>query len=242
MAEYDFKCPNCGNTLRIDEVHQGKKTDCPACHKEIAIPLKPTEKAPQPRIVAPAAAASPTGDLLPQEEKDVLSLRPTLKMYLGRILLALLVVAATIALAVAIKASPTIDQIIIIAGLAIALPLFLTVLYKKYSILYRLSTQRLFLVRGLVSRKIEELELFRVRDIQVVQSFWQRILRFGRMTVFSTDASAPKFEMLGVANPLKVKDAIRVHFRTARLRERVRPTEFISDFDSDGLGDKDPGI
>jgi uncharacterized membrane protein YdbT with pleckstrin-like domain len=163
-------------------------------------------------------------------------------MYLGRILLAILVAAVAVALSMAVKASPTVDRTIIIAGLAIALVLFLTVLYKKYSVLYRLSTQRLFLIRGLVSRKIEELELFRVRDIQVAQSFWQRILKFGRMTVFSTDASAPKFEMLGVANPLKVKDAIRVHFRTARLRERVRPTEFIADFDGDEMADKDPGF
>jgi DNA-directed RNA polymerase subunit RPC12/RpoP/membrane protein YdbS with pleckstrin-like domain len=242
MAEFDFKCPNCGKTLRIDEAHQGKKTVCPACHKEILIPPKPAERAPQPKIVAPTAAASAMGDLLPQEEKDVLSLRPTLKMYLGRILLAVLVAAAAVALAVVIKAGPTVHRIIIITGLAIALVLFLSVLYKKYSILYRLSTQRLFLVRGLVSRKIEELELFRVRDIQVAQSFWQRILKFGRMTVFSTDASAPRFEMLGVANPLKVKDAIRVHFRTARLRERVRPTEFISDFDGSELADKDPSF
>src|SRR4030042_6867591 len=147
MAEYDFKCPKCGKTLRIDESHQGKKTTCPACGTEIVIPSKPAETAPQPKIVAPPAAASPMGDLLPQEEKDVFSLRPTLKMYQGRILLAVLVAAAAIALAVAVKAGPTVDRIIIIAGLAIALVLFLTVLYKKYSILYRLSTQRLFLVR-----------------------------------------------------------------------------------------------
>jgi len=36
MAEYDFRCPNCGQTLRIDEAHQGKKTACPACHKDSA--------------------------------------------------------------------------------------------------------------------------------------------------------------------------------------------------------------
>ena len=242
MAEYDFKCPSCGQTLRIDEAHQGKKTTCPACHKEITIPLKPADKAPQPKIVAPAAAASAMGDMLPQEEKEVLSFRPTLKMYLGRILLAILVAAAAVALSLVIKARPAVEQIIIIAGLSIALVLFLTVLYKKYSILYRLSTQRLFLVSGLVSRRVEELELFRVRDIRVEQSIWQRILKYGRMTVFSTDASAPKFEMKGVPNPLKIKDAIRVHFRIARLRERVRPTEFISDFDEAGLADKDPGF
>jgi membrane protein YdbS with pleckstrin-like domain/DNA-directed RNA polymerase subunit RPC12/RpoP len=242
MAEFDFKCPNCSKPLRIDEAHQGKMTVCPACHKEILIPSKPAERAPQPKIVAPAAVASAMGDMLPQEEKEVISFRPTMRMYLGRLFLAFLVAAASITLAVVIKANPTVERIIIIAGLAIALALFLTVLYKKYSILYRLSTQRMFLIRGLISRKIEELELFRVRDIQVVQSFWQRILKFGRMTVFSTDASAPKFEMQGVASPLKVKDAIRVHFRTARLRERVRPTEFIADFDGDEMADKDPGF
>ena len=242
MAEYDFRCPNCGQTLRIDEAHQGKKTACPACHRELTVPVKPAEKAPQPKIVAPSAAASAMGDQLPQDEKEVLSFRPTLKMYLGRILLAVLVAAAAVALSLVIEAGATVERIIIIAGLAIALVLFLTVLYKKYSILYRLSTQRLFLVRGLVSRRIEELELFRVRDIQVAQSVWQRILKFGRMTVFSTDASAPKFEMQGVPHPLKIKDAIRVHFRIARLRERVRPTEFISDFDEAGLADKDPGF
>ena len=242
MAEFDFKCPNCGNWLRIDEVHQGKRTTCPACHKDITIPAQPPEKAPQPKIVTPIAAVPAMGDLLPQDEKNVLSLRPTLKMYLGRILLAVLAAGAAVLLAIAVESGPTVDRIIIAAGLAAALVIFLTALYKKYSVLYRLSTQRLFVVRGLVSRRVEELELFRVRDIQVAQRFWQRILNFGRMTVFSTDASAPRFEMVGVTSPLKVKDAIRVQFRTARLRERVRPTEFISDFDESGLAGKDPGV
>jgi len=96
-------------------------------------------------------------------------------MYLGRLFLALLIAAGAVALSFVVDSTPAVERAIIIAGLAAALILFLTVLYKKYSVLYRLSTQRLFLIRGLVSRKIEELELFRVRDIQVVQSFWQRI-------------------------------------------------------------------
>lgn len=242
MTEFDFKCPRCGKMLRIEEAHQGKKTTCPACQNEIVIPPRPAELAPQPKIVSPPAQAAGLGDMLPQEEKDVFALRPTLKMFLGKLVLAILIPAAAIALAAVIKKGPTLDKIIVLVGLAIGLGLFLAVLYRKYSILYRLSTQRLFLVRGLISRKIEELELFRVRDIQVTQSFWQRILRFGKMTVFSTDASSPKFEMLGVSSPLKVKDTIRVHFRTARLRERVRPTEFISDFDTDGIADKDPSL
>jgi membrane protein YdbS with pleckstrin-like domain/DNA-directed RNA polymerase subunit RPC12/RpoP len=242
MKEFDFICPKCGKTLRIDEAHQGKRTSCPACQAEIVIPPKPEEKPPQPKIVPSVPLAASPGDLLPQEEKDVFALRPTLKMYLSKLILAVLIPAAAIVLAVAIKATSTVYWGIILTGLAIGLMLFLIILYRKYSLLYRLSTQRLFVVRGLISRKVEELELFRVRDIQVVQGVGERILKFGRMTVFSTDATTPKFELHGVSNPLRVKDTIRVHFRAARLRERVRPTEFISDFDLDGLADKDPSL
>src|SRR4030042_2158594 len=137
MAEYDFKCPNCGNTLRIDEAHQGKRTTCPACQKEITTPTKPAERAPQPKVVSPAAAAAPgagMGDLLPQEEKEVLSFRPTMKMYLGRLFLALLIAAGAVALSVVVNASPAVERALIIAGLAVALILFFTVLYKKYSV------------------------------------------------------------------------------------------------------------
>jgi DNA-directed RNA polymerase subunit RPC12/RpoP len=240
MGDFDFSCPRCGAILRLDETHRGRKTVCPSCHSEIVIPVKMEEQAPQPKIVV--ASPAPSAGNPPQEEKDVLSFRPTLKMYLGKLSAAALLTAAAIALAIIIKAGPALDRVIIAVGLIGALGLLLNVLYRKYSILYRLSTQRLFAVRGLVSRRVEELELFRVRDIQVAQNFWERVLGFGRMTVVSTDATAPKFEMAGILNPLQIKDTIRVHFRNARLRERVRPTEFIADFDADELADKDPGF
>lgn len=242
MSEFDFPCPRCGKTLRIDEAHQGQKTSCPACQAEIVIPPRPSERAPQPKIVASSQPTGSFSEALPQEEKDVFALRPTLRAFLGKIILAVLIPALAIVLAVVVKKSGALDWIIVCAGAAVGLVLYLSILYRKYSILYRLSTQRLFVVRGLISRKIEELELFRIRDIRVTQSVWERIWRFGKMTVFSTDASSPKFEMEAVPDPLEVKDAIRIHFRTSRLRERVRPTEFISDFESDDLEGKDPSL
>jgi len=256
MAEFDFKCPNCGTTLRIDETHQGKKTTCPSCQASISIPPKPESTAPQPRLVAtpplsagtapaaPAAGtgAAPAGDLTAQEEKDVFLIRPTLKAQLGQIILAFLFPLLAVAAVILLKAQGSLPQIIIGAGVAIGLVIFFVALYKKYSILYRLSTQRFFVFRGLVSRKVEELELFRVRDIKVTQTVFERILKFGKMTVYSTDQTAPKFEMAGIGQPLKIKDTIRVQYRISRQRERVRPTEFISDFDIEEAAINDPSL
>lgn len=243
MADFEFKCPSCGNVLEIDEAHRGKKTTCPACRKSIIIPETPTE-APTPRVKggAPVQVAGVSSDLLPGEEKDVFRKRPAWRAFFWKLFLAVLFPAAGLAFVLFASAAPTLKSIAGYAGLAVGLIIFLVVLVKRYSLMYRLSTQRLFIYRGLISRRVEELELFRVRDIDVIQSFWERILGYGRMMVYSTDNTTPKFEIVGMAEPIKVKDTIRTNFRTARIRERVRPTEFISDFDQDQIPDHDPSL
>jgi len=251
MADFEFKCPSCGKTLEIDEDHRGKKTTCPACKKPIVIPEKgPSSDVPQPRISAgaqgvPGSAPDPvqTSDLLPGEEKDVFKVRPSWRAFFGRLVLAVLFPVAGLILALSVSASPTLKWVIVLVGLGIGLILFIIVLVKRYSLEYRLSTQRLFVSRGLIARRIEELELYRVRDIDVIQNFWERILGCGRMMVYSTDATTPKFEIVGLAQPVKFKDIIRNQFRSARIRERIRPTEIISGFDQDtDIGQHDPNL
>jgi uncharacterized membrane protein YdbT with pleckstrin-like domain len=131
--------------------------------------------------------------------------------------------------------------IFLAVALVVGAIFFLYVLYRKYSILYRLSTQRFFLIRGLVSRNVSEVELFRIRDVVVNQRFFERILNFGTLTILSTDESEPKLNVYGVPDPVKIKDIFRNTFRDARRRERVHPTEFISDFNNDGM-DNDQNI
>lgn len=252
MADIEFKCPNCGNTLEIDEVHRGKKTTCPACGKGLVVPdasvqapvprVKGGASAPAPTAPAPATAQGLTSDLLPAEERDVFRKRPTWRAFFGKLFLAVLFPLGGLAFVILVAASPTLKWVVGLTGLGLGLILYLVVVVKRYSLLYRLSTQRLFVYRGLFSRKIEELELFRVRDIDVIQNFGERILNYGRMMVYSTDVTTPKFEIVGMGDPIKIKDVIRANFRTARIRERVRPTEFISDFEQDQAFDHDPSL
>lgn len=117
--------------------------------------------------------------------------------------------------------------ILLIPVFLVGLILLLNVWYKVASQQYRLTTQRLFVQKGLIAKHLEELELFRVKDVIVKQSILQRILGFGTITVLSTDDSNPHVALIGINKPVDVKEIIRNSFRAARKREGVRAAEFI---------------
>ena len=60
---------------------------------------------------------------------------------------------------------------------------------------YALSEDRLFLKRGFLNVKHDEIVLYRVRDLRVSVSLWQRIFGVGTVTVVSTDKSIPELEL-----------------------------------------------
>ncbi len=46
MAKFDFKCPQCGETIEADDSFRGQVAECPSCGKGIVVPRKlpPSEK------------------------------------------------------------------------------------------------------------------------------------------------------------------------------------------------------
>ncbi len=106
--------------------------------------------------------------------------------------------------------------------------LLLRVWYLVASTRYRLTTQRLFAQTGLIAKHLEEVELFRVKDVELSQGVLDRLLGVGTVTVLSTDDTAPRLELRGVLRPMEVKEQIRTAFRAARQREGLRTGEFIA--------------
>jgi len=109
-----------------------------------------------------------------------------------------------------------------LAASAVALaPLLWTLgkaLARKLSLRYRLTNDRLFTERGILSRRFDELELIRVDDVTVGQSLFQRWLDVGSVTVLSTDASNPRLAIEGVLRPLELKELLRSQVRARRAR------------------------
>jgi uncharacterized membrane protein YdbT with pleckstrin-like domain len=94
-----------------------------------------------------------------------------------------------------------------------------TLTVRKLSIHYRLTTHRLFRDEGILSRRADEVELIRVDDVSVRQNLIQRVFNVGVVTVVApTDQTEPRLELLGIENPIEVKEQIRTHVRRRRDR------------------------
>jgi hypothetical protein len=85
-----------------------------------------------------------------------------------------------------------------------------------------------------MSRHLNELELYRVKDVVVDQRFLQRLLGYGTVTIIADDDSTPTVSLAGVSGPTQVKEMIRTQYRASRQREGVHPTEFMQSPDNKG--------
>jgi hypothetical protein len=90
---------------------------------------------------------------------------------------------------------------------------------------YRLTDQRLRWEYGFIGRRIEEVDLFRINDVAVKQGAFERILRFGDITIYMADSSSPEKILHNVVGPERVKDLIRDAVRRERQRRRVMVRE-----------------
>ena len=116
---------------------------------------------------------------------------------------------------------------VLLAPVGIGLILLARAWYLVASTRYRLTSQRLFAQTGLIAKNLEEVELFRVKDVTLSQGMLDRMLGTGTVTVLSTDDTAPRLALAGIRDPLAAKEAIRTAFRAARQREGMRTAEFI---------------
>jgi hypothetical protein len=96
---------------------------------------------------------------------------------------------------------------------------------ESHAIRWILTTERLQIVRGILSRATEEVELTRVRDVSVEQSLAQRALGIGTIHVYGTDVTAPMVVLHDIEDADQVKELIRQAVRDQRRRNRVRQVE-----------------
>ena len=90
---------------------------------------------------------------------------------------------------------------------------------------YELTNQRLKMHSGVLSKKIEELELYRVRDTQFEQPFFLRLFGLGNVILFTTDSTSPEIILPAIPNAQGVREQIRNAVEETRDSKRVRVSE-----------------
>ena len=84
------------------------------------------------------------------------------------------------------------------------------------STFYILTNQRLRILSGRLSKKEEEIELIRIKDIRVKQGLMDRAKGIGDVEVVSADETTPNLVLKDIKDPVGVKETIRNAVRAER--------------------------
>jgi uncharacterized membrane protein YdbT with pleckstrin-like domain len=191
-------CPDCGHEVST------MAAACPNCGR----PSSPTTYA------APAAAAVP-----PIAEETLWRGSPSARVLVGRII-AIIVTAILIPVAAGFIASQTNDlemssRITKIGWLVAAIAVFwqivtfLIVMIRLRSTTYTITNQRVMIERGMMSKSLNEIDLRYIDDTQFFQSFSDRLLGIGNVTLISSDKAFPTTVLQGIAKPRDIREMIR---------------------------------
>lgn len=92
---------------------------------------------------------------------------------------------------------------------------------------YVLTNERLKIVKGLLSRDIENFELIRVQDIDLSRNVSERILGIGDILIKGHDPSNPEIVLRNVPDPEDVYEILRRAWLEARKRHGLQFREFM---------------
>lgn len=97
---------------------------------------------------------------------------------------------------------------------------------------YKVTTERIFYTTGIFSKRTEAMELYRVRDVDMYEPFWQRLFKLGNIAITTSDKTAQNFLLKAVPNPSELMNNIRKNVELRRDIKRVRGVEFLDDEDT----------
>ena len=129
---------------------------------------------------------------------------------------------------------------IIVAGIFLLNPLIYAALAVPFlgmmirylltrSTVYELTTQRLRKTSGILHKKLDELELYRVKDSTLEQPLLLRLFGLGNINVLSSDATMPMVQINAVPGAYDMREKLRVAVEAERDRKRVREVDYASD-------------
>jgi hypothetical protein len=105
-----------------------------------------------------------------------------------------------------------IEKYRVIAGLSLAAAAILILLYRIIalkSVRYRVTADRVEWSRGILERRIDNIDMFRVVDLRLQRSFSDCLVGIGTVVLVTTDKTDPEFEFAKVHRPKQLYDIIK---------------------------------
>ncbi len=92
---------------------------------------------------------------------------------------------------------------------------------------YQLTSEKLIIDIGFISKVQEEVRLYRITDFSVRQNLFQRIFGVGDICIFSSDNTQGEFVLSEIKNPYKIKDMLSDLVEKERDKKRIITSEHL---------------
>ena len=94
---------------------------------------------------------------------------------------------------------------------------------RSSGIAYKVTTRRVIVERGVLSKRLEQIDAYRIKDYVVDRPLSQRIMGTGNLLLVTMDPTTPAMELRGIATDVvSLYDRLRAAAESDRARRGVR--------------------
>lgn len=102
---------------------------------------------------------------------------------------------------------------------------------------YYIKDEALTIDKGLFNKVENDCYMYKIQDVTLQQSFWERLAKLGTVVCYTGDTTHPELRLEHIKNSRTIKDFILKASEEARLKRRTLNT---LDIGSGEMGDLDP--
>ena len=92
---------------------------------------------------------------------------------------------------------------------------------------YALTEEKLLIDTGFFSRTEDEVRLYRILDLTLRRSFWERIFGVGTIHCCTADKSMGEFDIKHIKRPREIKELLSAMVEEERRARRVGMREYV---------------
>lgn len=114
--------------------------------------------------------------------------------------------------------------------LVVVLTLGLALLYfwfRRISTHYRLTSERIVIECGLFSKRMDQIDIYRINDYVVERPFGQRLIGTGNLVLTAMDRSTPELRLVGLkTDVVALYERLRKATEAEKRRRGVRMVDY----------------
>jgi len=98
---------------------------------------------------------------------------------------------------------------------------------RRKSTFYKITTERVVIESGLFSKRMEQIDIYRINDYVVERPFSQRLLGTGNLVLSALDRSTPQLRIEGLkTDMMKLYERVRTATEEEKRRRGVRMIDY----------------